>query len=120
MKSTLLFVYNANSDLPSKLIDYAHKVLRPSTYACELCALTHDHFGERTAWKNFKQRTNRDMDFMYLRDFESTFNLRLDFPVIIERKGKEVEVIVTKSELKRMRSVEELIERLERFLKETR
>jgi hypothetical protein len=112
MKSTLLFVYNANSDLGSKLFDYAHKVFQPSTYACELCALTHDHFGERKSWKKFKQRTDVAMDFMYLRDFEERFNLSYEFPVILRRKGNEFEEIITKGDLKEMTSVEELIERL--------
>ncbi len=53
---------------------------------------------------------------MYLRDFESTFNLRLDFPVIVEIKGKEIEVVVSKTELKQIISVKELIERLENYL----
>ena len=112
MNSTLLFVYNANSDPASKLFDYAHKVFQPSTYSCELCALTHHHFGERSVWKKFKERTHVAMEFMYLRDFEERFNLSYEFPVIVRRKGNEFEEIVTKSELKQMTSVEELIERL--------
>jgi hypothetical protein len=120
MKSTLIFVYNANSDLSSKLLDYAHKVLRPSTYACELCALTHDHFGERSSWKNFKERTHVAMEFMYLRDFEEHFNLRYDYPVIVRRRGTEFEEVVTKIDLKQMTSVEELIERLDNYLADTK
>lgn len=120
MKSTLLFVYNANSDPASKLFDYAHKVFQPSTYSCELCALTHHHLGEKLAWKNFKQRTNRAMDFMYLRDFEARFNHRSDYPVILRRSGNEFEEIVTKNDLKQMKTVEELIERLENYLIEVK
>lgn len=116
MKRELIFVYNANSDPLSAMVDYAHKLFRPSTYACDLCALTHHNLGERAAWKKFKERSNVDMDFMYIRGFEATFNLRYDYPVIIERCDEQFKEILTKTELKQMITVEELIDFLEDYL----
>ena len=49
----LQFVYNANSDVKSKTIDFLHKAISPGTYNCELCSITHSNFGERSEWRVF-------------------------------------------------------------------
>lgn len=113
MKGTLIFVYNANTDAVSAIVDYAHKVFKPSTYKCELCALTHHNLGERTAWKNFKKRSNVEMEFMYIRGFEAKFNLQYDYPVILERINDDFVQVMGKKELQKIRSVEDLICELE-------
>jgi len=114
MNRQLIFVYNANTDPVSAIVDYAHKVFKPSTYKCELCALTHHNLGERTAWKKFKERSKAEMEFMYIRGFEKQFNLRYDYPVILERSSDDFQVLLDKKELQKVKSVEELIERLEK------
>jgi len=50
---TLIFVYNAASDIWSKSLDAAHKIISPSTYACNLCSLTHGNFSEKQVWVLF-------------------------------------------------------------------
>lgn len=42
----LLFVYNREKDLTNGAIDCAHKVFKPSSYKCELCALTYPNLGQ--------------------------------------------------------------------------
>lgn len=116
MDRKLLFVYNANTDPMSAIVDYAHKVFKPSTYKCELCALTHHNLGQRSAWKKFKKRSEVEMEFMYIRGFEAKFNLQYQYPVILERKGDEFLQVMGKSELQKIESVEELIEKLEGIL----
>ena len=116
MKRQLVFIYNANKDPISAIADYAQKLLKPSTYQCELCSLTHHNFGERSAWKKFRERANAELDFMYLREFEETFNLHYSFPVILERMDGGFRLIFGKGELQNMKSVEELVEKLEKEL----
>ena len=116
MEGKLIFVYNANTDPISAIVDYAHKVFKPSSYKCELCALTHHNLGERSAWKDFKNRTNADMEFMYIRGFEATFNLQYDYPVILMKAEEGFQQLMGKKELQKISSVSELIEDLEDIL----
>ena len=116
MERQLIFVYNANTDPISAIVDYAHKVFKPSTYKCELCALTHHNLGERSVWKDFKNRSKADMEFMYIRGFEAKFNLQYDYPVILEKKDGEFLQIMGKKELQKIKSVDKLILDLEEML----
>ncbi len=52
-KQLLIFVYNANSDLFSTVTDFAHKILSPSTYQCQLCALTYGNFSKKAGMEIF-------------------------------------------------------------------
>ncbi|WP_232221892.1 hypothetical protein [Methanococcoides burtonii] len=44
-KNTLIFVYNADSGLINEMKDYVHKIVSPSTYECNLCAITYGNTG---------------------------------------------------------------------------
>ena len=53
---TLIFVYNANAGLFNMMSDYAHKIISPETYECNLCALTYGNLGMKQKWKSLFQR----------------------------------------------------------------
>lgn len=108
----LLFVYNANNDVLSAAIDYAHKVFRPSTYRCELCMLTHHNFGERTSWKNFRKQAGVEMEFWYIHQFEKAFKESYDYPVILTEKAGKRKVLIGKETLQQLENVDELIDQL--------
>ena len=116
MERQLIFVYNANTDPISAIVDYAHKVFKPSTYKCELCALTHHNLGERSVWKEFKNHANAEMEFLYIRGFEAKFNLQYNYPVILEKADGGFLQIMGKKELQKISSVDELITQLEGIL----
>jgi hypothetical protein len=113
MEGKLIFVYNANTDPVSAIVDYAHKVFKPSTYKCDLCGLTYHNFGQRSAWKKFKARSTMEMEFMYIRGFEKEFNLRFEYPVILVKNGENIQQLMGKKDFQGIESVEELIEKLE-------
>ncbi len=116
MEGKLIFVYNANSDPISVIVDYAHKVFKPSTYKCELCALTHHNLGQRNAWKHFKARSKMEMEFMYIHGFEKEFNLQFEYPVILVRHDDSIHELMGKKEFQSIESVEKLIEKLEALI----
>ena len=58
------------------LTDAAHKLLRPSTYKCSLCQLTHGHFGEK---KNFFSKINFFLHICMRQTFSRTKNGHFDF-----------------------------------------
>ena len=51
--TTLLFVYNAKSGLLHGAMDFVHKIVSPSTYACSLCGLTYGNLGMKKVWAAF-------------------------------------------------------------------
>lgn len=115
----LLFVYNAEKDLVNGAIDFAHKVFRPSTYKCDLCALTYHNLGQRSAWKKFRKSTNSDLSFHYIKGFEKKYNEYYDYPVVLKRDNGQNTVVLNRQELSEFVSVEDLILRIETIVKST-
>tara|TARA_R110002072_G_scaffold290921_1_gene458784 strand:- start:5521 stop:5889 length:369 start_codon:yes stop_codon:yes gene_type:complete len=109
----ILFVYNANSNAMNRMVDFAHKILKPSTYKCQLCSLTHHTLGERLIWKAFKQQSNLKLDFYYIKKFEEEYILSYNYPVILVEENGDLEVIMSNNELNKIKDVEELISILE-------
>lgn len=114
LKRTILFVYNADSSGWNKYLDFAHKMLSPSTYSCNLCNLTHGNFSEKKTWKAFRERSSNSMIFLYKNEFLKKYKKpeyqELNFPVILEQKNTGLEVLVKSEELKSIKSVEDFIE----------
>jgi hypothetical protein len=46
-RDQLLFVYDTDGGPFNTMVDNAHEILSPNTYACQLCALTHGYLHER-------------------------------------------------------------------------
>lgn len=109
----LWFVYNADSGLGNTLLDGAHKVLSPATYACKLCQLTHGAFTERKAWKDFRQSHTLPMHFLhkdeFRKEFASKYGHAYNFPVVLGNTGSELEVVVSRDELNALKTVSDLI-----------
>lgn len=110
---TLLFVYNANSGTLNGLFDIGHKLFSPSTYQCSLCAITHDIFKENTAWKNFKNQSQFQMEFYHKDEFETKFpNVSLNYPTVLRRDSYQLTTVLTPEVLNKISSVEALIKGL--------
>lgn len=84
----LIFVYNAKSSLSNKAFDFAHKILSPDTYSCELCSITHHQIGERQAWKDFREKSDYNMSFLYKNEFEEKFKAHYNYPIILLKNDK--------------------------------
>jgi hypothetical protein len=106
MKS-LIFIYNAKSDGISKAFDFAHKIISPKTYSCDLCSLTHGNFGERKAWIEFQENSSIKMKFYHKDEFEKEFKTSYDYPVILTNK---LNLFISKNEINKIDSVQRLIE----------
>ncbi|MFM7377015.1 MAG: hypothetical protein ACKO1O_02610 [Erythrobacter sp.] len=112
---TLIFVYNADGGLLNAARDAVHKLLRPATYPCSLCALTYGAVSKRPAWRAFLARIGMETLFLYRDEFRSTLDTR-DLPlpaILIGGAGKEPEVLVSASELDGLADLDELITLLE-------
>jgi len=116
----LIFVYNANSGFLDKIFDGAHKIVSPSTYDCNLCAITFGAFSEDELWKAFRENSGTPLEFYhkdeFLKQFKSKWLPAYDFPVILVENRMELELFISSEELDKLTSSEALIEEITRRL----
>ncbi|MBI2463388.1 hypothetical protein HYV57_00330 [Candidatus Peregrinibacteria bacterium] len=77
----LLFVYNADSGLFNQLTDYAHKIISPATYSCNLCKLTYSNFSIQRGWKNFLNSLHAEKAFLHRDEFAARYPKLADTPL---------------------------------------
>ncbi len=104
----LLFVYNANGNLASAVLDFAHKIFSPSTYACHLCALTHGHFRIKQEWKWFVEALPIKAAFLHKDEFEQHYSIRTVLPAVFVMSGDVVQEIITQPELDNCQTLADL------------
>lgn len=108
--SKLLFIYNANSGIGNLVLDVAHKLFRPETYACNLCTITHNTFSENKAWKTFREQSTIDMDFLHIDEFETKYKeTNFEYPIILKEEDTIVKPFLSKAIINTFNSVEDLI-----------
>ena len=109
----LIFVYNANSGAINAILHTAHKLIDPTTYNCNLCALTHGTFTENPIWTHFKEALHINMKFYHLDEFEIHYpESRYDYPVILKEYNGDLQVLMSAHEINEIKSVDELISHL--------
>ncbi len=115
----LIFVYNANSGVINSWLDTAHKMIKPETYACDLCALTHGNFGEKRAWKNFRKQLDIPIAFFHKDEFLLTYKSKwlpkYDFPIVLSLGDAGLQPLITAKEFEEIDTLEALIHRLKSF-----
>ncbi|WP_299431673.1 GTPase [uncultured Aquimarina sp.] len=120
MKRTIVFVYNADSGIWSKYLDFAHKIISPSTYSCGLCGLTHGSFLENKAWKEFREAVPHQFIFKYkdsfLKEMKGEGCQELEFPIILEQKENRLDILMYAEELNLIDSTEDLVDILQKKL----
>lgn len=109
----LVFIYNADSGLRNVILDSAHKILSPDTYACSLCDITFGAFTENSVWKKFRKETNLDMEFLHKDEFSkayaSKFGHKFTFPIVLAESNSGLEVFIKTEELNDLENSEALI-----------
>ncbi len=112
--SKYVFVYNAQSGRLHGLMDAAHKLLSPSTYACKLCALTYGVWTENETWKTFQESFPVPLEFLHIDEFKKNypgvyrkFN---GFPFVLALQADGGwEIFISREEFEKMGSLDELI-----------
>tara|TARA_B100000929_G_scaffold285209_1_gene268494 strand:+ start:1605 stop:1973 length:369 start_codon:yes stop_codon:yes gene_type:complete len=116
----LIFVYNADSGKINLYKDILHKVISPKTYPCSLCDITHGVLKEREKWKQFRENSEVEMQFLhkdeFTKQYASKFGHKFEFPVILSENGRGLEVFISKKELSEIKDEKELIAILEKRL----
>ncbi len=106
-KKQLVFVYNAGSDFFSSLTDFAHKLLSPSTYQCQLCALTYDNFSMNKEWKTYIENLDVKVVFLYKDEFTDKYKIQAELPAVyIDENG--LEEFLSKASIEQSKTLQEL------------
>ena len=109
----LIFVYNADSGILNLLKDAAHKMLKPETYPCSLCALTYGAVSEKRRWREFRKGDGRNMRFLHKDEFEAEFDQRHEYPVVLEQDTPgSLSVVLDRQTLDSLQDVNSLIHHL--------
>lgn len=70
---TWVFVYAAESGPVHAALDWAHKLVSPATYACDLCRVTYGIFGRRADWEAALGRLNGEKQFLHGDEFRLAY-----------------------------------------------
>ena len=92
------------------LFDVGYKIFSPSTYRCNLCALTFDTFSENKIWKQFREKSNIKMTFFHINEFEKEYpNQQFEYPIILKQTDSDLNIFINKEELDKTENIEYLI-----------
>lgn len=104
----LVFIYNADSDLFSTVTDFAHKVLSPSTYQCQLCALTYGNFSMKEEWNSFINGLPLEAVFLHKNEYEKQYKSHTSLPAVFIITKDTATEIIDKEEIESCQSLEQL------------
>ena len=116
----LIFIYNAKSGLVNEMIDFAHKIISPETYDCNLYAISYGTFTKKKKWSNYINSLPIKSTFTY-KDKISALKKGLSslkFPTIIIRDGVELNEIISRNEINNINNINQLISLLNERLDE--
>jgi hypothetical protein len=116
---SLLFVYNANAGIAAGIIDSIHKVVSPSTYSCDLCALSYGLARMNPQWRDWLRDLPIETTFFHKPDFSEAWpNNREQLPAVFLCRDGDLQILLSAAEFKALDSVDSLIGRLETLLRE--
>ena len=108
---TLVFVYNADSGVFHELKDYVHKAVSPSTYGCNLCAITFGSLGMKNDWKNFVEGLDLPVEFLHRDEFLDRYpSIDAQFPAAFVKRGSDISLLIAYTEINKAKSVDDLIQ----------
>jgi methionine-R-sulfoxide reductase len=117
-ESELIFIYNAKSGLVNEFLDFAHKIVSPSTYNCNLCAISYGNFTMKKKWSDYISSLPVRSTFTY-KDKVSEYGYNnIELPSIILRNGSRSKVIISSEEINKLKKIDQLINILSDRLKD--
>lgn len=119
----LIIVYNADRGWASALMDAAHKLVRPATYGCSLCMISHGAVSMRRPWRLYLASLPMEIDFYHRQDFADTYGARffpmvegLSLPAILLEASGKLHGLLSSQELDGLADVEGLVAAVDQAL----
>ncbi|MDH5425195.1 MAG: hypothetical protein OEY29_09390 [Gammaproteobacteria bacterium] len=108
MTQKIIFVYNADSGLFNTVSDIAHKIFSPSTYECQLCAITHSAFSMREEWKMFLQSIHHQMEFLHRDEWQKQHPDQADELPAVYYGNDTLSLLISRREINQCKTIDEL------------
>ena len=105
----LIFIYNAKSGVVNELIDFAHKIVSPETYDCNLCAISYGAFSMKKKWSSYIETLPFKSTFTYKDKFSKNRYSNLKFPSIFIRSNEKLDEIISATEINEIKNLDQLI-----------
>lgn len=115
MERELIFVYNADSGIFNMIKDALHKTILPSTYQCNLCALTYGTISMKDEWKVFIDNLKIPYIFQHRDEFLKQLETHphilkeIKFPAIFLNKNGKIGLLLDHNEINACQSLNELM-----------
>ena len=117
-ESELIFIYNAKSGIVNEFLDFAHKIVSPSTYNCNLCAISYGNFTMKKKWSDYISSLPVRSTFTY-KDKVSEYGYdNIKLPSIIFQDNSKSKVIISSEEINKLKKIDQLINILSDRLKD--
>jgi hypothetical protein len=105
----LIFVYNADSGVINLVKDFWKKILRPSSYECNLCMQTFGAFTMKKDWKSFIKNLNIDTEFLHRNEFEEKYNIKnAKHPSAYILENENLTLLISDDEMNDVKSLDEM------------
>lgn len=111
----LVIVYNADEGLFAALKDAVHKLVRPATYPCDLCAITYGAVSMRREWRDWLKTQSFRSEFYHRQDFARAYPAlaTLPLPAILRRDEDELALLLGPGDMRSDMPVAALIAAVE-------
>jgi hypothetical protein len=107
----LIFIYNADSTMFSKMTDFAHKIISPKTYQCNLCKLTYGNLNMHKDWEKFLKELNINIEFSYKDEFikRNKDFAKHSFPLVLAKHvDNNLSIFVDSKEINEQKDLDDL------------
>jgi len=109
MKSTIIFVYNADKELFDSLLNSTHKISSPSIYQCNLYYLTYTALGMRREWKQFLGTFKVPVEFWHRDEFKEEYSMDdVKLPAVFVKEGDNPELRIDADSINHCKSINDL------------
>ena len=114
-ETALILVYNADSGFFNIVKDGLHKIISPSTYQCNLCALTYGTVKMKDEWKTFVNELDIPAEFLHRDEFmkrlkKHPHNVKdAKFPAIFLDKEGKISLFINHYEINKCKTLTDLM-----------
>jgi hypothetical protein len=107
----VIFVYALDGGLFNDLTNFAHKLISPQTYPCNLCTLTSGMVSKKREWTEFLRGLGVETELLHRNEFAQRYpTVQHSLPAAFLLAGDaQPELLITSDELNACRNLDELI-----------
>ncbi|MFW9828898.1 MAG: hypothetical protein ACFFEY_15015 [Candidatus Thorarchaeota archaeon] len=105
----LVFVYNADSGVINIVKDFWKKIVKPSSYECNLCMQTFGMFSMKKDWKSFIANLDIDTEFLHRDEFEKKYKIKdATYPSAYLYYNKTLKLLISDDEMNAVKNLDEM------------